>query len=82
MTRAEEAALKAFPDNEVDFYIEDGNGGWKPVTQFEREKQGFIFGYEQAEKDTIERAISWIKKNTCMGVYEQELMRKELEDEE
>lgn len=38
-------------------------------------------GYEQAEKDTIERAVSWIKKNTCMGVYEQELMRKELEDE-
>lgn len=81
MTRAEEAALKAFPDNEIVYCVEDGNGGWRPVTQFEREKCGFILGYEQAEKEMIERAVDWIKRNTCMGVYEQELMRKELEGE-
>ena len=53
MTRAEEAALKAYPDNEVLFFAQDADGKNHPVTTFGREINGFIFGYEQAEKDLI-----------------------------
>ena len=52
--RAEERALEAYPD-----YPTMG-GGY--VTQ-RRTRKVFIHGYEQAEKDTIERAIAWLKKN-------------------
>ncbi|MBQ3950198.1 MAG: hypothetical protein II661_06975 [Bacteroidales bacterium] len=55
MTRAEEAALKAYPDNEVLFFAQDADGKNHPVTTFGREINGFIFGYEQAEKDLINR---------------------------
>lgn len=55
MTRAEEAALKAYPDNEVLFFAQDDEGKNHPVTTFGREINGFIFGYEQAEKDLIDR---------------------------
>lgn len=51
MTRAEEAAMKAYPDNEVLFFAQDDEGNNHPVTTFGREINGFIFGYEQAEKD-------------------------------
>ena len=81
MTRAEEAALKAYPTPPS--YVSNSPFGpfIPPPEDPQYQREIFVQGYEQAEKDTIERAISWIKKNTCMGVYEQELMRKELEDE-
>lgn len=55
MTRAEEAAKMAYPDNEVLFFAQDDEGKNHPVTTFGREINGFIFGYEQAEKD-----LGWI----------------------
>lgn len=58
--RAEEAALKAYPDNEVLFFAEDAEGNYHPVKTFGREVNGFIFGYEQAESETIERACDWL----------------------
>lgn len=56
MTKAEEAAIKAYPDNDVLFFAEDADGNTHPVTTFGREMNGFIFGYEQAEKDL---ALTW-----------------------
>lgn len=60
MTKAEEAAIKAYPDNDVLFFAEDADGNTHPVTTFGREMNGFIFGYEQAEAETIERACKWL----------------------
>lgn len=50
--RAEEAALKVYP-------YDGGTKGWickssRPI---------FIKGYEQAEKETIERAVKWLEEN-------------------
>lgn len=56
MTKAEEAAIKAYPDNDVLFFAEDADGNTHPVTTFGREMNGFIRGYEQAEKDL---ALTW-----------------------
>ena len=50
--RAIEAAMKAYPYE----------GGTKGLI-CETSRQIYIQGYEQAEKDTIERAIKWLKKN-------------------
>lgn len=49
--RAEEAALKAYPD------YRSWDGGY--VTQ-RKPRTYYIKGYEQAEKDTIERAAEWL----------------------
>ena len=49
--RAEEAALKAYPD-----YL-SMDGGY--VTQ-RKKRHCFIKGYEQAEAETIERACDWL----------------------
>lgn len=49
--RAEEAALKAYPDYPT------MDGGY--VTQ-RKPRKVFIQGYEQAEKETIERAVAWL----------------------
>lgn len=60
MTIAEQRALEAYPHLERptfdDIY---------PRLLFTRntERSAFVKGYEQAEKDTIERAIAWLKEN-------------------
>lgn len=56
--RAEEAALKAYPNVEQPVWDES-----YPKTLFVRhtERNAFVKGYEQAEKDTIERALDWLK---------------------
>lgn len=59
--RAEEAALKAYPDPEFDGYYDDWYVSKQSVAILDRFK--FIKGYEQAEKDTIERVIEWVKHN-------------------
>lgn len=61
MTRAEKAALKAYPK-------EDGKIWTSAFGTFEfdknaPERKAFQEGYEQAEKDTIERAVTWLKDN-------------------
>ena len=58
MTRAEEAALKAYPDSTRD---ELGILTFWGYSQ--RYRDCFIKGYETAEKETIERAIAWLKEN-------------------
>lgn len=50
MTRAEKAALKAYPKS-------DFNG---VETRRKGQRKCFIQGYEQAEKYTIERACKWL----------------------
>ena len=58
LTRSEEAAMKAYPNVEQPVWDES-----YPKTLFVRhtERNAFIKGYEQAEKDTIERAVAWLK---------------------
>lgn len=55
--RSEEAAIKAYP---INIQATRLYGDWD-INSAERE--GFVKGYEQAEKDTIERAISWLKEH-------------------
>ena len=67
MTRAEKAALKAYPK-------EDGKIWTSAFGTFEfdknaPERRAFQEGYEQAEKDTIERAIAWLKTNAVNYIY-------------
>lgn len=35
----------------------------KKYPRFAERRVGFIDGYQQAEKDTIERAVTWLKDN-------------------
>ena len=60
--KSEEAALKAYPK-------EEGKVWTSAFGKFEFDRnttgrKGFQEGYEQAEKDTIERVIDWVRKNT------------------
>lgn len=52
MTKAEEAALKAYPH-----YTAEN------ITEVTNARHFFEKGYEAAGKDTIERAIAWLKEN-------------------
>lgn len=52
--RSEEAAMKAYPVVIEEHTERDLN---KP------RRLSYINGYEQAEKDTIERACEWMEKN-------------------
>ena len=54
MIRAEEAAFKAFPD------YPSMDGGY--ITQ-RKQRAYYIKGYEQAERDLIERAEKWLEQN-------------------
>ena len=60
MTRAEEAALKAYPTHD------DASEQWKKAHLSNLAE--YIQGYEQAEKDTIERVIEWVKRNGYLYV--------------
>lgn len=60
ISRAEEAALEAYPKKMGMFH--------EPDIHYEADlnkaaRIKYIEGYEQAEKETIERAISWLKEN-------------------
>ena len=57
MTRAEEAA-KAYEES-LDYY--HCMNDWPSIA--------YRAGYEQAEKDTIERAIAWLKANAVNYIY-------------
>jgi hypothetical protein len=54
MSKAEEAALKAYPNVLFPFTPLDLNA---------YRREAFINGHETAEKETIERAIAWLKEN-------------------
>ena len=55
--RAEEAALKVYPEK----WFRDIDGDSYDCNRYER--CAYQEGYEQAEKDTIERVCKWIEEN-------------------
>lgn len=61
MTRAEEAALKAYPIHFTNMYMPDGLIVKIDINTEPRKLYQKV--YEQAEKDTIERAIMWLEKH-------------------
>lgn len=72
--RAEEAALKAYPKETRDctgFVVDIGHPQWM--------RNYYIQGYEQAEKDTIERAWEWM--TSAKGEHAFEDFRKAMEEE-
>ena len=76
MTRAEQAALKAFPDVEQPVWDESC-----PKTMFVRhtERNAYIKGYEQAEKEII--AIIESRLSELLGdAQPTPILRRELQD--
>lgn len=77
MTKAEERANEAFPNDDVKFLYEYEPGKYSPVTTWGREKYGFVKGYSQAEKDLalsiddIEKIHTFLYavKNNKQGVF-------------
>ena len=59
--RAEEAALKAYPEKIIEHVEEPGFVVKRDLNRFDRNV--YIQGYEQAEKDTIERAVMWLERH-------------------
>ena len=59
--QAEEAALKAYPFSKGEV-VATGFGSIS-FDQHYDEREGFIKGYEQAEKDTIERVCDWLEEH-------------------
>lgn len=55
MSKAEEKAVRAYTDHE----------GFT----FKEERKAFVKGYEQAEKDTIERACEWLEQALTHGCH-------------
>ena len=55
--RAEQRALEAYPAPQLEGcsnILYDLEGG---------HREGFVNGYEQAEKDTLERVVKWLEEN-------------------
>ena len=60
--RAKEAALKALPNYPPETYADEDE--YIEVESVRSVQRAFYRkGYEQAEKDTIERAVTWLKDN-------------------
>ncbi len=72
--RAEQAALEAYPDSERD---KTGIVTFLGFPQAVRDY--YIEGYEQAEKDIIERACTWISRNYDIDLVR---FRKSMEEEQ
>ena len=60
ISKAEEAALKAYPPKRK---VVSMTGAIYTVVGGDFERRIFQEGYEQAEKETIERAVAWLKEN-------------------
>lgn len=66
MTRAEQRALEVYPIKMTPLVYQDlidQFGGKTEIDVNTYPRCLFQEGYEQAEKDTIERAIAWLKDN-------------------
>lgn len=66
ISRAEEAALKRFPEEMTRIPYQDliEAFGGKEYVDFNSMPRGYFqLGYEQAEKDTINRVCDWLEKN-------------------
>lgn len=86
--RAEEAALKAYPVEMCPLNYQDlidQFGGKTEIDVHTYPRCLFQEGYEQAEKDTIERAVDWLKDYVkYFEIYDEkgvEEFRKAMEDE-
>lgn len=64
--RAEESSLEAFPITGK--WIGNQYGEWDPDIN-RTLRAAHQQGYEQAEKDMIERAIAWLKLNAVNYIY-------------
>ena len=69
--RSEEAAIKAYP---INIQATRLYGDWD-INSAERE--GFVKGYEQAEKDTIERVVEWLQGHSNDYIFRDVYMGKE-----
>ena len=58
MTKAEEAALKAYP-------VHEGASEKWIYFHLSGPCQDFIKGYEQGMQDMLETAVNWMKAHTC-----------------
>lgn len=80
MSRAEEAALKAFPED-IQLFAESQEepGKWLPVDENLQLRYGYKRGYEQAEKDIL--AIIESHLSEILGdAQPRPALRAELED--
>lgn len=69
--RAEQRALEAYPVNMQPLNYQDlieQFGGKTEIDVNTYPRCLFQEGYEQAEKDTIERAVAWLKENTSKHI--------------
>lgn len=74
--RAEEAALKAVP-------VEDNRSifGFSLESAYTiQRREGFQHGYEQAEKDTIDRAVKWLDSHAASYTGLSHEFRKYMEE--
>lgn len=67
MTRAEEKALEAYPED-IQLFVESQEepGKWLPVDENAQLRYGYKRAYEQAEKDTIDKACKWLEENVVI----------------
>ena len=64
MTRAEKRAFEKYPK------LYGGSPyGPLPIELNIKERQLFIEGYEQAERDTIGRAVEWLEQALSFGIH-------------
>lgn len=81
MTRAEEAAMEAYPPK----FVSPKRGAKRiqseKVDTHAPTRAIYRKGYEQAEEDTIKRAENWIKENVIWNTKFIERFRKAMEDE-
>ena len=61
MSKAEERALEAYPYKAGGYTQDDGTP--YILDSNEGSRQCFIYGYQQAEKDMVERACRWLLDN-------------------
>ena len=77
MTRAKKRAFEKYPK------LYSGSPyGPLPIELNIKERQLFIEGYEQAEKDTIERACKWLIDTGYANIIAFERFREAIEKEE
>ena len=71
--RAEASARKAYPKEEGKIW--NSAFGTFEFDKNAPERTAYQQGYEQAEKDTIERAVSWLIKNVDYYIGSMEVSR-------
>lgn len=75
MTRAEQAALKAYPNDERKVF--HSAFGTLEIDKNAPYREGYVQGYKQSERDTIERACAFIAKYAPNGTDSQSILVQE-----